>query len=99
MSEYMRKVCGVLSLIIVVAMLLNAIFGSPIAIYQTKRDVQNYLNGCGIAKEDILSLEGCYTPSNEAGTKYYAEVILKAQPDEVLIFQYDPIGNIIQAGH
>lgn len=93
----MRKICGILSLIIIGLMLLSILFGSPIAIYLTERGVTEYLLEQGIAEEEILSVKGHYLRKGDPNVKYYAEVKLADQPDEVLLFQYDPAGNIIQA--
>lgn len=93
----MRKVCGILSLIIIALMLLSSVVGSPIAIYLTERGVKAYLVEQGIDEADILSVQGHYSRKSDPNVKYYAEVTLSGQPEEVLVFQYDPAGNIIQA--
>lgn len=93
----MRKLCGILSLLIVSIMLLSSFFGSPIAIYLTERGVVSYLLEQGIDEADILSVQGHYVRKADPSSKYYAEVKLAEKPDEVLIFQYDPAGNVIQA--
>lgn len=93
----MRKICGILSLIIIGIMLLSSFFGSPIAIYQIERGVTAHLLDQGIEGEDILSVKGHYVRKGDPSSKYYAEVKLAGEPDEVLVFQYDPAGNVIQA--
>ncbi len=92
----MRKICGILSLLILGVMLLSVFFGSPVAIYLTERGVTAYLEEQGLAEDDILSVKGHYVRKGEQSSRYYAEVILKDQPEAVLLFQYDPAGNIMQ---
>ena len=92
----MRKICGILSLLILGVMLLSVFFGSPVAIYLTERGVTAYLLDQGLTEEDILLVKGHYVRQGEQSARYYAEVVLKDQPEDVLLFQYDPAGNIMQ---
>ena len=93
----MRKICGILSLAIIALMLLGIFFGSPLAIRATERGVIAYLLEQGVQEEAILSVKGHYVRNGEGGAKYYAEVTLKDQPEDVLLFQFDPAGNVMQA--
>lgn len=95
----MRKMCGVLSLLILGAMVFCIFYGAPSAIYTIERDTKAYLNEQGYTAETIKSVKGHYDRKGEKGKKYYAEVVLANEKEvqQVLVFQYDQAGNIEQS--
>lgn len=91
----MRKVCGVLSAIIVILMCLLIICGSPLAIYQIERAAEAYILGEGCNETDIISIKGYFDRRLEE-KHYYAEVYLRQSPEKAVYFYYDQSGKLTQ---
>ena len=82
-----RKVCTVLSVLLLVTILLLNQFGSPLACYRLEKQVYSHLQAQGYQQEDIAEMKVYY--DRNARNKYVAEVQFTSMPDRLYHYCYD----------
>ncbi len=74
-----RKVCAVLTVLLLAAAVLLGCFGSPLARYSLEQDVRAYLAEAGYRAEDLTDLTVEYNRREQ--NKYVVRVIFADKPD------------------
>lgn len=82
-----RKVCTVLTVLLLLGVVLLNQFGSPLTRYAMERDVSEYLQTIGYARRNIQSVQAVY--NRDAQSPYMVEVIFTNAPQQCHYYVYD----------
>ncbi len=82
-----RKVCTVLSVLLLSGILWLNLFGSPLAAYHLKQDVKENLAQQGYHIEELSQFDVMY--DRDGRNKYMVKVVYSDSPNEVHYYCYD----------
>lgn len=85
-----RKVCTIVSIVLLAVILLLNYFGSPLTRYQLEQQVADYLQEQGYQQEDLAELSSVY--DRHARNKYMVKVVFTDAPEAVRYYYYDEEG-------
>ena len=82
-----RKVCTVLTILLLLGVVLLNQFGSPLTCYAMEREVTEYLQMIGYAERDIQTVQAVYNRDEQR--PYMVKVVFKEAPQQVFYYVYD----------
>ena len=82
-----RKLCTVLTIVLLLGVVLLNQFGSPLTRYAMERDVMEYLQTLGYAQQDVQAMKAVYNKNDQ--NPYMVEVTFMDAPQQVHYYVYD----------
>ena len=82
-----RKICTVVSVLLLAAILLLNHFGSPVTRYQLERQVAVYLENQGYEQAEIAQLDSLY--DKHGHHKYMVKVVFADAPEAAHYYYYN----------
>lgn len=82
-----RKMCTILTILLLLGVVLLNQFGSPVTHYMMERQVRDYLQERGYVQQDLLKVQTIY--SREERNPYTVQVFFADAPNQPHYYVYD----------